>query len=202
MRFVLTVFGGRLLNARAKTVSTLATTISPSCRQTTDAIRDRLPDPAPQPERTRPSVRLPLVQPVADLAVQDRAGRRCRPARSCGHRSDAATRRGGHTNPGGVRPAGIASIEVFPSTVGWGQMRAEVGVNHGINAQAANGSSARGSQRAYPKRLGRPSSRSVDHRAVVVALWCWRFEDPRGDPLDDRGGRADCLQAGLASVAR
>ena len=72
MRFVLTVFGGRLLNARAKTVSTLATTISPSCRQTTDAIRDRLPDPAPQPERTRPSVRLPLVQPVADLAVQDR----------------------------------------------------------------------------------------------------------------------------------
>ena len=89
---VLTVFGGRLLNARAKTVSTLATTISPSCRQTTDAIRNRLPDPALQPERTRPSVRLPLVQPVADLAVQDRAGRRCRPARSCGHRSDAAHR--------------------------------------------------------------------------------------------------------------
>ena len=152
---VLTVFGGRLLNARAKTVSTLATTISPSCRQTTDAIRNLLPDPAPQPERTRPSVRLPLVQPVADLAVQDRAGRRCRPARSCGHRSDAATRRGGHTNPGGVRPAGIASIEAFPSTVGWGQMRAEVGVNHGINAQAANGSSARGSQLRLPRSRGR-----------------------------------------------
>ena len=89
---VLTVFGGRLLDARAKTVTTLATTISPGRRQTTDAIRNRLPDPAPQPERNQ-AVRSSAARSARRRPRSPRpAGRRCRPARSCGHRSDAAHR--------------------------------------------------------------------------------------------------------------